>query len=302
MDDVCSYLDGYVQLALVEATYENSRFALQELACRTPLALQQGHGCDGLDNTCDDDKKIDECDEDVFPPEIDATDAILWCSNKIFPTPQDAIECFSGLVSAVDDCKEVDLQVTASTVTSGQATVEIKAVALGCGNRLDEDTTIVEVPVIVAKVELLRGYGCDGIDNNQNGFDNKKVLDQAIDECAEDIFPPEMDTSEAINQCSNKIFPTSQDALKCFSAPGLVSAVDDCKEVDLTFEDKDAPTCSAIIGIKAIALGCENRTVEDTTQLDFTVAVDNDIPEVTCDLGTQGTLISSLRSCSDPNC
>ena len=73
--------------------------------------------------------------------------------------------------------------------------------------------------------------------------------------------------------------------------PGLVSAVDDCKEVDLTFEDKDAPVCSAIISIKAVALGCGSHIVEDTTTttLNFTVAVDGDRPLVTCDLGTQGT-------------
>ena len=46
MDDVCAYLDSYVQLAFVEATFENSRFALQELACRTPNELARGHGCE----------------------------------------------------------------------------------------------------------------------------------------------------------------------------------------------------------------------------------------------------------------
>ena len=54
---------------------------------------------------------------DIYPPEIDATDALFWCSNKIFPTPNDAIECFTSLVTAVDDCKGVKLTVTESTVT-----------------------------------------------------------------------------------------------------------------------------------------------------------------------------------------
>ena len=66
-----------------------------------------------------------------------------------------------------------------------------------------------------------------------------------------------------------------------------MSAVDDCRKVDLTFEDKDAPTCSAIIGIKAVALGCENRILEDTTEIDVMVAVDDTKPQVTCELGTQ---------------
>lgn len=54
MNNVCGYLDGYVQFVLVEAIHENSRFALQELACRFPyetgLQLQRGYGCDGLDS------------------------------------------------------------------------------------------------------------------------------------------------------------------------------------------------------------------------------------------------------------
>ena len=185
MGSVCGYLGGRVGYG--GATYENTRFALQELACRAPytLDLQRGYGCDGLDNTCDEDKKIDECAEDIFPPEIDVSDALQHCSNKIFPLAQDAVECFSSLVTAVDDCKEVELTVMASSVTPGQATIEIKAVALGCGNRATQDTTIVTIPVLIDAVELLRGYGCDGLDNNQNGFDNSISLDQAIDECDE---------------------------------------------------------------------------------------------------------------------
>lgn len=51
MNDVCSYLDGYVQLSLIEATHENSRYALHELACRSPQGgFKRGYGCDGLDS------------------------------------------------------------------------------------------------------------------------------------------------------------------------------------------------------------------------------------------------------------
>lgn len=52
MDNVCSYLDGFVQLAEVEATYENSRCILQETQCREVPTLLPGHGCDGIDNDC----------------------------------------------------------------------------------------------------------------------------------------------------------------------------------------------------------------------------------------------------------
>ena len=71
----------------------------------------------------------------------------------------------------------------------------------------------------------------------------------------------------------------------------MVSAVDDCKDVDLIIEAKDgAPVCSALIGFKATALGCGNRTVEDTTELEITVDIDNDPPVVSCSLGTQDLL------------
>ena len=71
----------------------------------------------------------------------------------------------------------------------------------------------------------------------------------------------------------------------------MVSAVDDCKDVDLIVEAKDgAPVCSAVIGIKATALGCGNRTVEDTTEVDIMVDIDDDPPEVSCSLGTQDLL------------
>lgn len=46
MGDVCSYISSMVDPAFIEATYQNSRFALQELACRTPHELVRGHGCE----------------------------------------------------------------------------------------------------------------------------------------------------------------------------------------------------------------------------------------------------------------
>jgi len=42
MDGVCGYLDAYVQLAEIEATYENSRYILQEVACRPVPELLPG--------------------------------------------------------------------------------------------------------------------------------------------------------------------------------------------------------------------------------------------------------------------
>lgn len=61
MSDACGYLDGFVQLAEVEATYENSRYILQETQCREVPALLPGHGCDGIDNDCN--FQRDDCGE-----------------------------------------------------------------------------------------------------------------------------------------------------------------------------------------------------------------------------------------------
>jgi hypothetical protein len=144
--DVCSYLDGYVQLAKVEATYENTRYVLHELACRAPadIALQRGYGCDGLDNTCDADKQIDECDEDIFPPEIDATMAFLECGDKIFANHAKAQACVAEHTSAVDDCKPIVIKTASSSACV--STVTLTATAQGCGGRT-EDTASVTIPV-----------------------------------------------------------------------------------------------------------------------------------------------------------
>eukprot|EP00804_Cyclotella_cryptica_P027852 CCRYP_020589-RB/>CCRYP_020589-RB protein AED:0.30 eAED:0.30 QI:0/0.66/0.5/1/0.66/0.75/4/244/451 len=151
MNDVCSYLDGYVQFVLVEAIHENSRFALQELACRHPfeavLQLQRGYGCDGLDNDCDPDKQIDECEEDIFPPEIDAVEAILHCRSKTHASASEAEGCFasSGLVTATDDCKKVRIEFDHTEDESCSTNVLITAIAEGCGERPDEDATVLVI-------------------------------------------------------------------------------------------------------------------------------------------------------------
>jgi hypothetical protein len=148
MGDVCSYLDDYVQLAKIEATYENTRFALRELACTKAVTLQKGYGCDGIDNTCDDIKEIDECAEDIFPPEITTTAPQECGGETIFTDIQAAEDCVNAYTSAVDDCKLVTTETTAArTEDSCNAAVTFTATAQGCGARLTEDTSNVVIPV-----------------------------------------------------------------------------------------------------------------------------------------------------------
>jgi hypothetical protein len=160
MSNVCGYLDGYVQLAMVEATYENSRYTLHELACRPAkdIVLQKGYGCDGLDNTCDSDKQIDECAEDIFPPDIDATLAFLECGSKIFHDTQEAMDCVKTYTSAVDDCKPVLVETFTSTfLPTGDCAsdVTLRATAQGCSDREMEDISSVTIPVQIDGVAPL---------------------------------------------------------------------------------------------------------------------------------------------------
>lgn len=110
MDNVCGYIDGFVQLAKVEATFGNTRLALLELACREQQgSLKRGYLCDGLDHTCDEGKMIDECAEDIFPPEVDASLAVAKCSmdRPVYKHTTAALACANGLVQATDDCQPV---------------------------------------------------------------------------------------------------------------------------------------------------------------------------------------------------
>ena len=102
--------------------------------------------------------------------------------------------------------------------------------------------------------------------------------DKQIDECEEDIFPPKI---------NDKIYADEVDAVDCFSTTGLVSAMDDCKDVKLTFLNEEAPVCFAAVLIKAVAQGCGERNPEDITKLKVQVALDADAPVVSCKLDTQ---------------
>jgi hypothetical protein len=151
MDGVCSYLDAYVQLALVEGTFENSRFILQETACRPVDKPKLGHGCDGIDNNCD--FVRDDCSEDQFPPTIDAKLAVDTCSalGTIFPDIATAQACVEKRVSAQDDCLPVNLSYHSTDGTDAcNAIIHVTATATGCEterNTEQYDVSKTTVPV-----------------------------------------------------------------------------------------------------------------------------------------------------------
>lgn len=110
--------------------------------------------------------------------------------------------------------------------------------------------------------------------------------DKQIDECEEDIFPPEIDAKTAIVQCSSEYYASAAKAELCFHTPGLVTAVDDCKPVRLEFGHTDE-SCSTDVSITAIAEGCGERANEDTTLLVVQgIKIDGDPPHVECSIGS----------------
>lgn len=56
-----------------------------EVLCRPVPNLLPGHGCDGVDNDCDEYfPERDECDEDAYPPTIDFSNAIEACVSTYY--------------------------------------------------------------------------------------------------------------------------------------------------------------------------------------------------------------------------
>jgi hypothetical protein len=216
MNKVCSYLDGYVQLALVEGTFENSRYILQETACRSVPELKLGHGCDGIDNDCNFHR--DDCGEDIYPPIIELSKAAAFCGadKHVFQSLEDALECVKTYVIAVDDCHTVTTtfrSTSATPLSLCEATheVEVSTNTTQC-NQTSTDTIDVLVGTNIASPSCMFSKGPD--------------------------VPPSLDISAAIERCSGKfIFKTIEDARKCVETH--VVSKDDCRPLNLTVSLSD---------------------------------------------------------------
>ncbi len=88
------------------------------------------HGCNGQNDNCDEGLEIDECAEDIVPPDFFYAPATQtsWFNNA-----ESAGEAVSLMVSAADDCHEVSYAwpVINSACSSSTATV---AATDSCGN------------------------------------------------------------------------------------------------------------------------------------------------------------------------
>ena len=183
LEDTCDFLSDQINGAEAKAVYENSRLILAELACRLPEnGMQRGYGCDGIDNTCDIDKQIDECAEDVFPPEF----FVSSYPSGYYESAGAALEYLRASVSATDDCKTVDTTIVdISNNTPCSAKFRATAVAGVCGSPV-HDTSIMEFN---AKVDgVPPGITCSIEEQNLTGSGRGDYVNvgfgfEASDEC-----------------------------------------------------------------------------------------------------------------------
>ncbi|KAL3920761.1 MAG: hypothetical protein SGILL_003093 [Bacillariaceae sp.] len=190
LGDTCDYLDGYVGFAKTEATLENTRWALRELACVPVTELRKNHGCDGIDNNCDDKKLVDECDEDQIPPEISP----LALPATSFDSITAAEDYISSNLHFVDDCLhefEVDVtsQFESSTPSGPTYTIFAEVTAKGCNDRLvDKAEAIFENVSIrdTAAPTVTCSLGVSGLRGNGAGvYENAQLSIDASDDYAE---------------------------------------------------------------------------------------------------------------------
>jgi hypothetical protein len=146
LDTTCGYLDAYVEFVNGEAVVENTRWIMHELACNpTAGPPRKGQGCDGVDNNCDAMNQIDECAEDVFPPEIQPLEL-----PATFPTADNAVNYLLDNIIASDDCLPVALAAEITAVSPTSATIVVTATAEGCEDRAVEDVTTETFEVTIA--------------------------------------------------------------------------------------------------------------------------------------------------------
>ena len=189
--EACDVVDGSAEGAFAQAAFENTQYTLNEIACRpvgdgSELALKRGHGCDGIDNNCNSPiKLIDECEEDVFPPDM----TVKAYPEGWFSTADDAKAFLENSVTAMDDCMPVSLSWDGTSEKCG-ATWTATATAEGCGSRPVEDVTTMSFPVKVDGVAptVSCSLGVQGLEaNGLKQFADVGFQYDAYDECSESL-------------------------------------------------------------------------------------------------------------------
>lgn len=135
-------------------------------------------------------------------------------------------------------------------------------------------------------VENLKpGHGCDGVDNNCNHGNAKQPFtgnNQAIDECGEDAYPPQISFSSVAEFCGGDkhVFRSADQARQCVK--NHVLAVDDCETVTTEVEITVASS-SNTLSLCGTMYQVDVTAAEDicgkSTPGTFFVLVDDNIPD-----------------------
>jgi hypothetical protein len=242
------FQDGLVDGAEVEASYEHSKNLIDkqcaifdQAVCRCATQLGRGSGCDGVDSNCN--NLIDECVEDIVPPEIEVDAAICLCSGLWFPTPAAAQACVTESVFIQDDCQKTTNTTFATTDDCGASSVAITSQDI-CTNP-SADNPLVPYPINEASANV--AVKIDGTAPIAScSFGEASVLTSgpslpadvgftysAIDECGGpvnvtvDVYASEI---ENFNAQEMALFflpnpPLAYDAAKLYVARGICSTV-----------------------------------------------------------------------------
>ena len=175
----CSLQDALVDSAEIEAAYENTVCILDAVTCRPVAAQRKGHGCNGNDDDCD--KMVDECDEDVFGPDmyIDVAVTIPWYGSNA-----EASAAVARAVVAIDDCSAVTIDPPVLVGTCDMVVASVSA-SDACGNTSTASTMVrVDGTPPVATCSVL-------IDELSPG--NHEMIDVGFSYTATDNCPGDLD-------------------------------------------------------------------------------------------------------------
>jgi len=100
-----------------------------------------GYGCNGINDNCDPDQQIDECDEDHFKPVFNSETAIAATKGKWFTNGPQLLEFMKAIVDVKDDCGPATYTSAELAQDCSRSLVTLKA-RDACNN---EETEVVSV-------------------------------------------------------------------------------------------------------------------------------------------------------------
>jgi len=228
-----------------------------QVLCRPVVVLLPGHGCDGIDNNCDESLQPDECDEDRYDPVISFNEVKARCGGVVFDTVATAQECVKCYLSAVDDCypvvvTTVALQVNANPTTgttTDPATLTITDPATLTTTTPPQVTRSDELAKCGATYEIAvtaeeETCGKSSIGSFFVLVDSNILPGQTACELmgSADVAPS-LDISKALDLCDGKIFSSIAEAEDCVDATSVAQDAAGCRIVEKQVKSTNGSGC-----------------------------------------------------------